>query len=94
MSGKYAGFDLSAMLWFLHEYCEEVQLSKDGQDWRFYVLSEHHGEYENTGTLFHVVSFAFQPFLEVARKRRTEMRKKGDEFLKSIEAMKHSEVEE
>jgi len=70
MAIKYLGFDLGSMLFWLQTYCEKVELHKDGDKWRLYVLSDDHGEYENTGTLSNVTINAFKPFVERAKKDR------------------------
>lgn len=74
MSAIYLGFDLQSMLGWLNQYCQRVELVKQGESWRLYVFSEKHGEYENCGSLFMITTKAFKPFVEQAKKDRAHAR--------------------
>ncbi|HIF6018610.1 hypothetical protein HJ122_23235 [Vibrio parahaemolyticus] len=69
--GIYDGFDVQAMLNIMSEQDAKINLEMTGpRNWRLYVMSPEHGEYENEGTLFLIVMKAFKPYLSQAKKDR------------------------
>ena len=73
---KFIGFDLSQMLNALRKYAKEVKVESAGNgNWRVYVLSDKHGEFEHVGSLNHSVYLAFKPFIEVAKADRDRKKK-------------------
>ncbi len=70
----YLGFDLKSMLYWLNRYCKLVEIHKQGELWRLYVLSDEYGEFENVGGLFCITTQAFKPFIEKANKDTTKMK--------------------
>ncbi|MCG9699664.1 hypothetical protein L1D19_05895 [Vibrio natriegens] len=74
--GKYNGFDVQAMLNFMSEKADKIELSKlDSRKWRLFVLSVKHGEFEMEGTLFQITIKAFKPYLPYAESQRLEVQK-------------------
>jgi hypothetical protein len=65
---NYLGFDVDDMLYWLGKYCVRVDLSKVDDEWRLYVISYDHGEYEQVGSIFRLVSDAFKPFTDRAKR--------------------------
>lgn len=74
--GKYNGFDVQAMLNFMSESADKIELSKlDYRKWQLYVLSAEHGEFEMEGTLFQITMKAFKPYLPYAKSQLLEVQK-------------------
>ncbi|MBS3796684.1 hypothetical protein [Pseudoalteromonas sp. BDTF-M6] len=69
MASTYRGFTVEQMLIHLRSFCSTVKLESLDQGWRLYCYSEEHGEYENEGALFFILSKAFDPFVEDAREK-------------------------
>lgn len=84
----YLGFSIEAMLYFLNMYCNEVKLSKAGDGWLIYALSDEHGEFEMAGSLGVCVSQAFKPFIERAKAQR---KKAADQLEKLMADVKGGE---
>lgn len=74
--GMHSSFDIGQMLNVINRHADDVRLTNEitGNecDWTLYVFDEKHGEFEQTGTLFRVVTSAFKPYLETAKKERKE----------------------
>ena len=72
---KFMDFDLSQMLNALSKYAKEVKIESVGSgNWRVYVLSDKHGEFEHVGSLNYSVYLAFKPFIEIAKTDRDRQR--------------------
>ncbi|HHK8456757.1 TPA: hypothetical protein ACQYBV_000585 [Vibrio parahaemolyticus] len=80
--GIYCGFDIGQMLNAIKRHANEVSLTSDitcdDFDWTLYVFDEKHGEFEQTGTLFQIVTRAFKPYLDIAKQERKEISNKLD----------------
>lgn len=66
----YLSFDIASMLFWLNRYCKRVELCKVKDEYCLYVYSDEFGEYEKTGSLFHIISLAFKPFVDRAKNDR------------------------
>ena len=77
----YLGFDLQSMLVSLKKYCEKVSLTMSDDEWCLYVYSDHHGEFEETGSLFRIVTQAFKPFVEQAKSDREKAKELLDRIV-------------
>ncbi|CDL85236.1 hypothetical protein [Xenorhabdus cabanillasii] len=75
---RYNGVSLQEMMNYLSEVDEKFTLEKLGpNEFRCYALGDKHGEYENIGTLFHVVRYAFQPYY---KQYKSDVLEKRQEF--------------
>ena len=69
---KYLGFTTESMLRYLNEHSKKVRLEKLNNEWRLYVLSDVHGEFEMTGCLTSIVVNAFKPIAAMAKAQRED----------------------